>query len=155
MAEVRQQHIVIAACHTGPWSPWSAWKQGLISCFIFKDKMQYLLLPICKLSDTPENLVWHFTVKKSKAFQVLRARDILLQDLVQIDHPRFYTWAAPCCFKPPVRREGNRIVTRFQLQDDMENDLCSDDPWLILHKIDSPTKMRYLGSRVGVSIFSI
>ena len=30
---------------------------------------------------------------------------------------RFYTWAAPCCFKAPVRREGQRIVTRFQLQE--------------------------------------
>lgn len=71
---------------------------------------------------------------------------------MHIDHPRFYTWAAPCCFKPPARREGKRIVTRFQLQDDMENDLCSDDPWLILHKIDSPTKMRYIGKRVAVSV---
>lgn len=67
-----------------------------------------------------------------------------------IDHARFYTWAAPCCFKAPVRREGQRIVTRFQLQDDMENDLCSEDPWLVLHKIDSPTKMRYIGNRVQV-----
>ena len=36
------------------------------------------------------------------------------------------------------------------MQDDMEHDLCSDDPWLVLHKIDSPTKMRYIGSRVQV-----
>ena len=50
-----------------------------------------------------------------------------------------------------MRRQGQRIVTRFQLQDDMEHDLCSDDPWLVLHKIDSPTKMRYIGSRVQVS----
>ena len=34
------------------------------------------------------------------------------------------------------------------MQEDMEADLCSDDPWLVLHKIDSPTKMRYVGSRV-------
>ena len=26
----------------------------------------------------------------------------------------------PCCFKAPVRKEGQRIVTRFQLQDDIE-----------------------------------
>ena len=32
----------------------------------------------------------------------------------------------------------------------MENDLCGDDPWLVLHKIDSPTKMRYIGNRVQV-----
>lgn len=75
---------------------------------------------------------------------------VLAQDLRHIDHRRFYTWAAPCCFKAPVRRQGQRIVTRFQLQDDMEHDLCSEDPWLVLHKIDSPTKMRYIGSRVQV-----
>ncbi len=23
----------------------------------------------------------------------------------------------------------------------------ADDPWLILHKLDSPTKMRYIGAR--------
>lgn len=38
-------------------------------------------------------------------------------DLRHVDHQRFYTWAAPCCFKAPVRREGQRIVTRFQLQE--------------------------------------
>ena len=36
------------------------------------------------------------------------------------------TSAAPCCFKAPVRREGQRIVTRFQLMDEMEEDLCSE-----------------------------
>lgn len=36
------------------------------------------------------------------------------------------TSAAPCCFKAPVRREGQRIVTRFQLMDEMEDDLCSE-----------------------------
>ena len=36
----------------------------------------------------------------------------------------------------------------------MENDLCSDDPWLVLHKIDSPTKMRYIGNRVQGCNFS-
>jgi hypothetical protein len=30
------------------------------------------------------------------------------------------THAVPCCFKAPVRKEGQRIVTRFQLQDDIE-----------------------------------
>ena len=41
---------------------------------------------------------------------------LMSMDLRHIDHPKFYTWAAPCCFKAPVRREGQRIVTRFQLQ---------------------------------------
>jgi len=60
-----------------------------------------------------------------------------------------YTYAVPCCFKAPVRKEGQRIVTRFQLQDDIEEEICSDDPWIILHKIDSPTKMRFIGSKVA------
>lgn len=60
-----------------------------------------------------------------------------------------YTYAVPCCFKAPVRKEGQRIVTRFQLQDDIEQQICSNDPWIILHKIDSPTKMRYIGSKVN------
>ena len=42
---------------------------------------------------------------------------LMSMDLRHIDHPRFYSWAAPCCFKAPVRREGQRIVTRFQLQE--------------------------------------
>ena len=25
--------------------------------------------------------------------------------------------------------------------------LCNPDPWIILHKLDSPTKMRYIGQR--------
>jgi hypothetical protein len=62
---------------------------------------------------------------------------------------RMYTYAVPCCFKAPVRKEGQRIVTRFQLQDDIEEEICSNDPWIILHKIDSPTKMRYIGSKVA------
>lgn len=35
------------------------------------------------------------------------------------------------------------------LQEDIENELCSNDPWLVLHKIDSPTKMRFMGNRVA------
>lgn len=35
----------------------------------------------------------------------------------------------------------------------MENELCSDDPWLVLHKIDSPTKMRFIGNRVSECSF--
>ena len=37
-------------------------------------------------------------------------------DMRHIDHNRFHTWAAPCCFKPPVRKEGQRVVTRYILQ---------------------------------------
>ena len=39
---------------------------------------------------------------------------LMSMDLRHIDHQRFHTWAAPCCFKPPVRREGQRVVTRYQ-----------------------------------------
>ena len=31
---------------------------------------------------------------------------LMAMDLRHIDHPRFYTWAAPCCFKAPVRCAG-------------------------------------------------
>ena len=74
---------------------------------------------------------------------------LMNMDLRHIDHPKFYTWAAPCCFKAPIRKQGQRIVTRFQLAEEFENDLCGADPWLVLHKIDSPTKMRYVGARVA------
>ncbi|CAL5223668.1 g6216 [Coccomyxa viridis] len=74
---------------------------------------------------------------------------LMSMDLRHVDHPKMYTYAVPCCFKAPVRKEGQRIVTRFQLQDDIEEEICSNDPWIILHKIDSPTKMRYIGSKVA------
>ena len=35
------------------------------------------------------------------------------------------------------------------LQEEIEDELCSNDPWLVLHKIDSPTKMRFMGNRVA------
>ena len=38
---------------------------------------------------------------------------LMSMDLRHIDHNRFHTWAAPCCFKPPVRKEGQRVVTRW------------------------------------------
>ena len=44
-------------------------------------------------------------------------------------------------------------MRRFQLADEMEQELCSDDPWLVLHKIDSPTKMRFIGNRVSECSF--
>ena len=54
----------------------------------------------------------------------------------------------PCCFKDPVRRpEEAAAVTGFELTEETEAHLCTDDPWLILHKLDSPTKMRYVGQR--------
>ena len=40
-------------------------------------------------------------------------------------------------------------VTGFQLTEETEADICSDDPWIILHKLDSPSKMRYIGARVA------
>lgn len=40
-------------------------------------------------------------------------------------------------------------VTGFQLDKETEADICSDDPWIILHKLDSPSKMRYIGARVA------
>lgn len=48
-----------------------------------------------------------------------------------------------------LRRPGERYITRFQLADEFEEGLCTADPWLVLHKIDSPTKMRFVGQRVA------
>ena len=45
------------------------------------------------------------------------------------------------------RKPGERPAVRFQLEEAFEWDLCSADPWLVLHKIDAPTKMRYVGAR--------
>lgn len=39
-------------------------------------------------------------------------------------------------------------VVGFQLLEETEADLCSADPWIVLHKLDSPSKMRYVGARV-------
>ena len=53
---------------------------------------------------------------------------------------------------PPAarcRRPGERPSVRFQLEEAIDWDLCSADPWLVLHKIDAPTKMRYVGARVA------
>ena len=35
----------------------------------------------------------------------------------------------------------------MKMQEETEKDVCSSDPWLVLHKIESPTKMRYVGER--------
>lgn len=74
---------------------------------------------------------------------------LMSMDLRHVDHPKVYTWAAPCCFEAPVRHSGRRVVTRFRLLPEFERDICSADPWLILHKIDSPTKMRYVGAKAA------
>jgi galactosylxylosylprotein 3-beta-galactosyltransferase len=53
----------------------------------------------------------------------------------------------PCCFKPVKREPGlPGGVTSFQVTAQTQAGICSDDPWLILHKLDSPTKMRYIGA---------
>ena len=36
---------------------------------------------------------------------------------------------------------------------DMDENMCGVDPWLVLHKIDSPTKMRFIGNRVATCSF--
>lgn len=41
------------------------------------------------------------------------------------------------------------LTCRFILQEDIDLEICSNDPWLVLHKIDSPTKMRFMGNRVA------
>ena len=38
---------------------------------------------------------------------------LMSMDLRFIHHPKILGYAAPCCFKLPVRREGQRIVTRW------------------------------------------
>lgn len=69
-------------------------------------------------------------------------------DLRVVDHPMFWTWAAPCCFRSPLRRAGRRIITRFVMEPKFEKSVCStQDPWVILHKIDSPTRMRFVGAK--------
>ena len=51
------------------------------------------------------------------------------------------------------RKQGTRLTTRFQIAEEFAEDLCSDDPWLVLHKIDSPTKMRFVGTQVSNCTF--
>ena len=38
---------------------------------------------------------------------------LMSMDLRFIHNPKILGYAAPCCFKLPVRREGQRIVTRW------------------------------------------
>jgi len=117
---------------------------------------------------------------------------LMAMDLRHVDHERFYTWAASCCFETlehddaedgparvkvggagglrgsgprwargaaatpvwgPARRPKPRPPpppqpAPPQVMDAVAEDLCSDTPWLVLHKIDSPTKMRALGAEL-------
>ncbi len=43
--------------------------------------------------------------------------------------------------------QASSAHSNFQLTPQTEAHICSDDPWLVLHKLDSPTKMRYIGAR--------
>jgi len=83
---------------------------------------------------------------------------LMAMDLRHVDHERFYTWAASCCFETLEPASGGGAVdpvtgevvgggggAKVKIMDAVTVDLCSADPWLILHKIDSPTKMRMLG----------
>ena len=74
---------------------------------------------------------------------------LMAMDLRHVDHERFYTWAASCCFETLEHdkdKEGSSEgPTKVKVMDAVVDDLCTDDPWLVLHKIDSPTKMRALG----------
>jgi len=73
---------------------------------------------------------------------------LMAMDLRHVDHERFYTWAASCCFETLEHdsgREGSEGPAKVKVMDAVVDDLCTDDPWLVLHKIDSPTKMRALG----------
>ncbi|CAL8469155.1 g8696 [Coccomyxa elongata] len=74
---------------------------------------------------------------------------VMGMDLRQIDHPKMNSNFWPCCFKALERRPGEKQVTGFQLDTETEADICSDDPWIVLHKLDSPSKMRYIGARVA------
>lgn len=74
---------------------------------------------------------------------------LMAMDLRHVDHERFYTWAASCCFETLEGGSGKDSAAegpaRVKVMDAVVDDLCTDDPWLVLHKIDSPTKMRALG----------
>jgi len=37
-------------------------------------------------------------------------------NLRHVGHRRFRTLGTPCCFEPAVRRDGDRVVSQFQLQ---------------------------------------
>lgn len=73
---------------------------------------------------------------------------LMAMDLRHVSHRRFWTFGSSCCFKPPARRNGtDKAGPAFQLQRKLEKWMCSGNPWLVLHKIDSPNKMRYMGQR--------
>lgn len=49
----------------------------------------------------------------------------------------------------PCSRLRDASGSRFRLLDSFEEDICSTDPFLVLHKIESPAKMRFMGQRVA------
>lgn len=88
-------------------------------------------------------------------------------DLRQVDHPKIYAWGTPCCFRRILRFKqcmcahacwkkntlntldtANRQPGKLRLlvQPWFRKDLCSDEPWLILHKLDTPEKMRLMAT---------
>lgn len=93
-------------------------------------------------------------------------------DLRQVDHPKIYAWGNPCCFRRILRFKSCTLcvgvvralattrhactaqpskqpgMLRRLVQPWFRKDLCSDDPWLILHKLDTPEKMRLMGKVV-------
>ncbi|KAK9814433.1 hypothetical protein WJX72_005835 [[Myrmecia] bisecta] len=72
---------------------------------------------------------------------------LMAMDVRQVDHPRFHSWAVPCCFKQPRWSGGQPLSVRLQLTDETEASVCGGDPWLLLHKIDQPFKMTFVGRR--------
>ena len=73
---------------------------------------------------------------------------LMAMDLRHVDHERFYTWAAACCFETLEHDDTDPNPPRVKVMGAVTEDLCSDTPWLVLHKIDSPTKMRALGAEL-------
>ena len=47
-----------------------------------------------------------------------------------------------------ARPQPHHVPESAENVQDMDSNLCSEDPWLVLHKVDSPTKMRYIGTRL-------
>mmetsp|Transcript_1306 Transcript_1306/g.3905 ORF Transcript_1306/g.3905 Transcript_1306/m.3905 type:complete len:356 (+) Transcript_1306:621-1688(+) len=60
--------------------------------------------------------------------------------LRHVNHSRFRTIADECCFYP-----GD---TNLTLREYVATDLCSSQPWLVLHKVVELAQMRYLGQRL-------
>lgn len=61
-------------------------------------------------------------------------------DVRHINHTRFRTIATECCFNP-----GH---TEVDILPGIAKDLCSEQPWLILHKIVETNQLRIIGKHV-------